>query len=142
MAQGCQRHLWVRVHVLSPNDMTPNQANFTLVCGSCSTGFAVTSASATTGTLVVTRTYPNCDVNFTGTITVNGPGSATYCWERDNGELSPMITLASTGADTIHVNHTFHNTKSGTLGARIHVLTPNEVYSNYQYVSIICTGSP
>src|SRR5260221_888417 len=70
---------WERLHVLTPNDVTSNQANITLACGAVA--FHVTSVS-------VSVDYPNsiCPrpppvgqvFTFTGQINVNAAGSVTY----------------------------------------------------------------
>ncbi len=123
---------WERLHVLTPNDVTSNQANITLACGAVA--FHVTSVS-------VSVDYPNsiCPgpppggqvFTFTGQINVNAAGSVTYKWERSDGALSSPLTVTASGPGTLGVHTTW------TLGAhsytgweRIHVTSPNDITSN------------
>lgn len=70
--------------------------------------------------------------NFTGTITMNGPGTVTYRWERSDGTTKPSQTLTFTtaGTQTITDVWTGITTTLRSGWQRIHVGSPNELFSN------------
>jgi hypothetical protein len=69
---------------------------------------------------------------FTGTITMNGPGTVTYRWERSDGVNKPMQTLTFTSAGSQIVTDQWTGVVSAVRSGwqRIHVNTPNELFSN------------
>jgi hypothetical protein len=88
---------WQRVHVLAPNDVTSNNAPFTLTC----VPFAVTSISASVDPPVYTGPCPTT-FKFTGIITANGPGTVTYRWEHSPGTGKvETVTFDAAGSKTV-----------------------------------------
>jgi hypothetical protein len=69
---------------------------------------------------------------FTGTITMNGPGTVTYRWERSDGTNKPTQTLTFTAAGSQIVTDQWTGIASAVRSGwqRIHVNTPNELFSN------------
>ncbi|HLY28246.1 MAG TPA: hypothetical protein VKQ72_18005 [Aggregatilineales bacterium] len=120
---------WERIHVTSPNDITSNQASFSLSCGSA---FQVTGAGASVsgpgGCPTGTRTY-----NFSGNITANGAGTVTYKWERSDGASSSSLStliFGGPGTQNVPSGESWQLGASGTFWERIHVISPNSLYSN------------
>lgn len=70
--------------------------------------------------------------NFTGTITMNGPGTVTYRWERSDGTAKPSqtLTFATAGTQTITDSWTGITSTLRSGWQRIHVGSPNELFSN------------
>jgi len=126
---------WERIHVLSPNDISSNQANFTLTCGA-----AVTHVTAS----VSSPGGASCPIlyNFAGTITTNAAATVTYKWERSDGASAPVQTLSFGGAGSQAVTTSWK--LGGSSGStyngweRIHVLTPNDVVSNQANFVLTC----
>lgn len=67
---------WVRLHVLSPNDTSSNQASFTLNCGSGQTGGWAGTWDTSWGTMVLTQTGDSV--------------SGTYTW--DSGHIEGQVS--------------------------------------------------
>jgi hypothetical protein len=118
---------WERVHILTPNDSLSNQANFTLTCEE---EFAVTSVTASVTpesfTGACSKTF-----NFSAVITVNGPGTVKYRWERSDGASGPpqSITFTAAGSKTVTTSWTLTASYSGWQV--VHISTPNDTFSNY-----------
>jgi hypothetical protein len=75
---GKSATLWVRLHVLSPNDTSSNQASFKVNCGSPQTGGWAGTWSTTYGTMVLSQsgglvsgTYTHDNGNIVGTVSSN-----------------------------------------------------------------------
>lgn len=114
---------WVRVRTLTPNEVVSNEAHFSLTCQQ----FAVTSVSLTVEPLIYTGPCPASFI-CTATITVNGPGTVTYVWERTDG-MSPQQTLVFTEAGSKVVT-TGWNPPPGYHLLYVHILYPNDMRSN------------
>jgi hypothetical protein len=129
---------WQRLHVLTPNDVTSNQATFTLNCGGGVT-FAATGAAVAvspSSSTTCPRTF-----NFAGTITANAAGTVTYRWERSDGGIGTTHSLTFTGAGTKSVTAlSWTLSAAGSRWARIHVLSPNSIYSNQATFTLSCGG--
>ncbi len=134
---GAAGTFWERIHVLTPNDISSNQATFTLSCGA--PPFTVTNVTAS----VSSPGGPACPIryDFSATITVNGAGTVTYRWERSDGATSQSasITFGGPGSQVV--------TTSWTLGAhgqtvngweRVHILSPNDLTSNQANFVLTC----
>lgn len=86
-------------------------------------------------------------INFGGDISVIGTGTVTYVWDRSDGATMDPITLTfeDNAPNWQHVTDTWE--LSGNAGdtisgwEAIHVLTPNEEYSEHAEFSIIFTDS-
>lgn len=134
-ALGAAGTFWERLKITSPNSVTSNQATFTLVCGT--PVFSVTAAAASVAPAVAGPCPKK--FNFTGTITANGAGTVTYRWERSDGASGPTQTLVFAAAGTKPAAGISWNlTASGTFWERIHILTPNNRYSNQATFSQTC----
>jgi len=143
---------WARVQVLSPNNLSSPQANFTLSCTPPTStptftpttpAFAVTNASAAVNppfSSACPQTF-----NFTGSITTNGGGIVNYKWVRSDGSESPVQALTFFAAGTQNVAP-----DSWTLGApgfnfngwaRIEVLAPNSLSSPQANFMLNCPAA-
>ena len=100
--------------------------------------FAVTSVTASVDPSSFTGACPKT-FNFYAIITVNGPGTVTYKWERSDGAVSPTqsITFAAAGSQTVTTSWTVGASYSGW--ERVHILTPNDKFSNKAYFTLTCT---
>jgi hypothetical protein len=129
---------WERLHVLTPNDVASNQATFTLSCGGAV--FAVTGASA--GVSPASSSTCPTTFNFAGAITANAAGTVMYRWERSDGATGPTQSLTFSGAGARPVvTTTWSIGAAGTHWERIHVLAPNNVYSNQATFTLSCGGA-
>lgn len=128
---------WERVHVLTPNDLFSNQATFTNDCGAAGP-FAVTAVTASVS--------PNggclSAFNFSADISANGGGgigTVTYRWEGSDGGIGPTETLIFSGPGAQKVSSApIYEYADGDYWQRVHVLTPNEFYSNQVAFSVGC----
>ena len=117
---------WERVHVLTPNDTSSNDASFTNSCG----GFAVTATTASVSPSTYGGACPGT-FNFLADITTNGAGSVTYRWERSDGVTGPTQTLTFNAAGTQPAAAaSWQLDGNGAFWERVHVLTPNDISSN------------
>jgi len=125
---------WKRVHILTPNDILSNKVNFTLTCEE---EFAVTSVTASVDPPSFTGGCPKT-FNFSAVIEVNGPGTVTYKWESSDGATAPTesITFAEAGSQTVTDSWTIWMSYSGWR--RIHILTPNDTFSNKANFTLDC----
>jgi hypothetical protein len=119
---------WHRIHVLTPYDAASNPVYYTLNCGTA-------TGSPVTGVIVGVDQYPYTGpcpktIHFWGTITVNGPCTVTYRWERSDGSQSASPeTIAFTGAGSQTVANLWTRGE-GTGWQRLHILTPNDTVSS------------
>jgi len=69
---------------------------------------------------------------FTGTITMNGPGTVVYRWERSDGTTKPSQSLIFTVAGSQIVTDVWQGITTTLRSGwqRIHIGSPNEVFSN------------
>jgi hypothetical protein len=85
---------------------------------------------------VYTGTCPTT-VNFSATITANGPGTITYRWERSDGTVSPVQSSTFASAGTQMVSTTW--TRGGGTGWQLlHILTPRDAVSNQIGFTLTC----
>ncbi|MCX7838539.1 MAG: hypothetical protein N2559_03660 [Anaerolineae bacterium] len=91
----------------------------------------VTSAILNISPIIYTGACP-ATFYFTGTITMNGPGTVVYRWERSDGTAKPSqtLTFATAGSQIITDSWSGITTTLRSGWQRIHVGSPNEVYSN------------
>lgn len=106
-----------RVQVLSPNNISSSQANFTLNCPPPTlsptptpTDTPLPPSQVTNVTLgpaapLVLAACPGA-VNFSGQITTDGPATVMYTWEQSDGAPTVPIALNFPGPGTQNVNHT------------------------------------
>jgi len=116
---------WVRVHVLTPNDVVSNQANFTLA-----------PVEGVANRVTAVRVY--CDV-YQGAsysnvyMSVSGPCTATFVVERSDGWTSTVYTQKFNYAGDgfgVGTRLWWTPSTSGTYWWRVHVFTPNEMWSD------------
>jgi len=123
---GARGTFWERIHILSPNDAYSNQATFT---NNCTTAFAVTNVTASVSPTSYSGSCPGT-FNFSARITTNGAGTVTYRWERSDGAVGPTQSLTFAGAGTQTVTTSWTLGARGTYWERVHILSPNDIYSN------------
>jgi hypothetical protein len=101
------------------------------------TAYSVINVTASADPPSSTGACPK-NFDFYGTITVNGPCIVTYRWERSNGDYSSTANLsfASAGSQTVVSNWQLAADYSGWQ--RLHVLSPNETWSNQAYFTLSC----
>ena len=100
--------------------------------------FAVTSVTASVDSPSFTGPCPHT-FNFSAVITVNGPGTVTYRWERSGGLIAPAesITFAAAGSQTVTTSWSLG--ASGTRWQRVVIFTPNNMGSNRANFTLTCT---
>jgi hypothetical protein len=91
--------------------------------------FAVTSVTAGTSPPSHSGACPY-QFTFSAVITVNGPGTVTYKWERDDNASAPVESLTFASAGSQVVTTTWYLGGSGSGWERVHILTPNNTVSN------------
>jgi hypothetical protein len=114
-----------RVHILTPNDLVSVPVYYELNCGS---GLLVS------GILVGVDRYPftgPCPktINFWGTISVSGPGTVTYRWERSDGTANATESITFTAAGSKNITNLWTRGE-GTGWQRLHILTPDNMVSS------------
>jgi hypothetical protein len=74
-----------------------------------------------------------------GTITVNGPTTVTYVWERSSGPSlgSGSLTFAAAGSQNISFSINYLSTSIDTV--RLHVTSPIDISSDALPYDILCT---
>jgi hypothetical protein len=119
------------VHILTPNDKFSDKVYFTLTC------FAVTSVTAIVTPSLFLGTCPKT-FNFSAAITVNGPGTVTYMWEKSNGAFGfpQSITFTAAGSKKVYATWTLGDDYVGWQ--RVHTLTPNAIKSNKANFKLDC----
>ncbi len=125
---------WVRVRTFTPNEMVSNQASFNL---NCSVPFAVTKVVVSVNPTYFSGACPKtfgCSV----LITVNGPGTVTYQWERSDGGISPPQTMTFAAAGTASGYTGWPREESGIYGVQVRTIMPNEVVSNLHMFQLNC----
>ena len=102
------------------------------------TPFAVTSVTVSVNPPAISGPCPQ---TFTSSavITVNGPGTVTYQWERSDGVIEPVYSLAFTGAGSQTVAVPWLISASCSGWRRVHILTPNDITSNQASFTLTCT---
>ncbi len=109
---------------------------------SSTTGSTTVAFKITTVTAIVDNTSSNgtCPVRFTftGTLSSNDAGTVTYKWERSDGSATPTETMAFPNATSLTASNTWEIGSSISGWQRLHVLTPNDVFSNAVNVQLTC----
>jgi len=103
--------------------------------------FAVTSVTVSADPPFFSGACPTT-VNFYATITVNGPGTITYNWERSDGALSRIASLTFGGPGSQTANTSWPLDETGSYWKRVHVYTPNEIISNQASFTLSCASAP
>ncbi len=102
--------------------------------------FAVTSVTVSADPPFFSGPCPTT-VTFYATITVNGPGTVTYNWERSDGALSRIASLTFGGPGSQTVNTSWPLDQTGSYWKRVHVYTPNEIISNQASFTLNCASA-
>ncbi len=68
--------------------------------------------------------------SFAATITMNGPGTVTYRWERSDGANKPPASITFSSAGTLAVTDQWASAPFGAFSEKIHVGSPNDISSN------------
>ncbi len=125
---------WARLHILSPNDLTSNNAAFTLACSS---SFQVTNVIASVSPDKYSGACPTA-LEFIGEIATNGAGTVTYRWELSDGANTAKqdLTFTGLGSETVRNQWTFPSSESGW--AILHVLAPNDTASSHADYAVQC----
>jgi hypothetical protein len=78
---------------------------------------------------------------YTATFTANGPGTATYRWEREDLRYSGIqsITFTAAGTQTAVMQWEMNETFSGWI--RAHVITPSDITSIPVNFTLTCSGN-
>lgn len=124
---------WVWIHVLTPIDRTSGVAYFTNRCGSATAATAGVSPASYSGDCPGAF---DCSADITA-----GAGTVTYRWERSDGSTGTTGTLSFGSAGTQAVTDTWQLGVVGQHWARVHVLTPSELYSNQATFTNDCGAS-
>ncbi len=101
--------------------------------------FAVTSVSASADPPSFSGACPTT-FNFYAAITANGPGTATYRWERSDGGVQQTQSISFTGPGSQTVSTTWQLGAQGSYWVRVHVFSPNETISNQASFTLICSS--
>jgi hypothetical protein len=99
--------------------------------------FAVTGVTASVNPPSFTGECPTM-LFAQAVITVNGPGTVTYRWERSDGNSEPMETVNFASAGSQTVNSLWQVNSSGSYWVRVHVFSPNEISSNQASFTLTC----
>jgi hypothetical protein len=99
--------------------------------------FAVTSVTANASPPFYSGPCPY-QFNFSGIITVNGPGTVTYQWERSDGTSDPAQTATFSSAGSQIVTTYWYLGAIGTGWYRLHILSPNNTTSNQAFFVLNC----
>jgi Tol biopolymer transport system component len=118
---------WRKIHVLTPNDISSNQATFTILCAPAV--FAVTGVNASVNPNN-SAVCPSDKFTFTGQITSNAAGTVTYRWERSDGAHGPDQTINFGGPGSQTVTTQWQLGAGGTFWEKVHVTSPNDISSN------------
>ncbi len=79
---------------------------------------------------------------FSGNITANGAGTATYRWERSDSVYGSTQPITFTGPETKVVTSTWSIGAPGFVyneWEKVHVLSPNDLTSNLATFSLTCS---
>jgi len=99
--------------------------------------FAITSVLATSLPSTFTGVCPKTFI-FYATFTANGPGTATYRWERNDLRFTDIqnITFTAAGTQSTTMQWDLGETASGYY--RAHVITPNDLSSLPVFYTLQC----
>lgn len=132
--EGSGSH-WVRVRILTPNEMVSEKANFTLNCQP----FAVTNVNVLVNPKDFTGGCPK-SFGLVGNITANGEGTVTYRWERSDGGSSPTQTYTfAEHTSMFSPLTTWPREVSGSYWVRIRILSPNSMVSDPVNFTLNCS---
>ncbi len=100
--------------------------------------FKVTAVSASAARDSYNGTCPFL-VTWSGTITANSAGTVNAIWELVGSSYTKSFTLVFASAGTKEaIPFSIYYSATNTIRARIHIIGPNEVYSNEFQISVTC----
>jgi hypothetical protein len=105
--------------------------------GSTTVAFKITTVTAIVDNFSSNSTCP-VRFTFTGTMSSNDAGAVTFKWERSDGSATPTETMAFPSATSLTASNTWEIGSSISGWQRLHVLTPNEMFSNAVNVQMTC----
>lgn len=100
--------------------------------------FKVTAVTVTPEADTYSGTCP-LTVRFIGSITTNGAGTVQYQWEPSIIPGSMVFTAAGTQTLSVELRVVGITHGSGVVKMRIHILSPNDMTSNYPETTLTCT---
>lgn len=118
------------------NPFKPSSTSST-TSGSTTAAFKITTVAAVVDNSSSNSTCP-VRFTFTGTLASNDAGTVTFKWERSDGSATPTETLAFPSATALTASNTWELGSSINGWQRLHVLTPNDVFSNTVNVQLTC----
>lgn len=121
---------WVRLHAFTPNELISQTFSVFITCKSG----VITDVKALTSSGSGIYICP-VSVNFSSSITMDGPGTVTYLWLLSDGTATPVCTLAFSEAGTQTVTYTWQITKFGKYWAQLHTLKPN-IMKTKEYLTL------
>ncbi len=96
----------------------------------------VTAVTASVDNATFTGTCPH-DFVFSGLISTNVAGRINFIWEKSTGNGMPdSVDLPVAGA--VVVQDTIRVTASGSVSAKVHVTSPNDITSNTVTATATC----
>ena len=102
--------------------------------------FAVSGVTASVDPTSWSSACPK-EFTFSAQITVNGPGTVEYIWERSDPGASAgsqSLTFASAGTQT--VNSTWQLSEEGTFWKQLHIISPQDITSNQAQFTLSCNN--
>ena len=99
--------------------------------------FAVTSVTASVSPPAFIGACPHL-FTFSAIISVNGPGTVTYKWERSDGASAPVQSLTFVAAGSQVVTDSWDLGTAGSKWERVRILTPNSTVSNDAVFALTC----
>lgn len=100
----------------------------------------VTGVSLRAERLRAINTCPTT-VDFYGTITMNGPGTVRYTFERSDGATAPVYTLVFPAAGTKEVRTSWTLGRSYSGYEKLKVISPNRRESSEARFNLNCEGT-
>ncbi len=100
-------------------------------------GFTVTSVVVRAGSATYSGTCP-LNIWFYANITTNGAGTVQARWENPDGGYWGEITEIFTAAGTHEISYPIRVTVSIVENVRLHILSPNDMFSNTATSTITC----
>jgi hypothetical protein len=99
--------------------------------------FAVTGVTARADPESYTGACPR-KFAFTAQITVNGPGTVEYTWERSDGATAPTQSISFEAAGSRAVSDVWQLGAAGSHWKRVRIVKPNEMVSNNAGFTLTC----
>jgi len=139
-APGDNRTGWLQLKVISPNSFVSRRDAFIVSCAGPGGGKGRVTAAHLAVNVPKNARCP-VNLNFTGTITANGPAEVKYTWVSFDGGSWPEGTLNFRAAGTQNVSKQWQlgapgQSKSGWL--QLKVISPNSLLSPRATFNVQC----